>query len=112
MLRAKVGIPNGEFDEAERLLATVSTTDLSWSQLGAAAVAAHSGWQAPPQVALEAGVELRKAEAAGRQLTSRELEFALDALARDRRRASRGEWISPESRTSSRLETWPRSSGT
>jgi hypothetical protein len=75
-------------------------TDAGWAALGARAVEAHSGWRLLSWIGREAGERLREAEAAGQALPSRELEVALDAAARQRRIAGRGEWTSPEWRES------------
>jgi hypothetical protein len=92
-LLARRGAPDGEFEPEERELAMAPDTGAGWAALGARAVEAHSGWRLPSWIG-------REAEAAGQALPSRELEFTLDAAARQRRIASRGEWTSPEWRGS------------
>jgi len=91
---------NGQFEPVEEELAAAPDTDQGWIELGARAVEVHSGWQLPEWIGREAGERLREPAAAGQPLPSRELEFALDAAARQRRMASHGEWTSPEWRES------------
>jgi hypothetical protein len=95
-LLVRRGAPDGEFEPDERELAMAPDTDAGWAALGARAVEAHSGWRLLSWIGREAGERLREAEAAGQALPSRELEVALDAAARQRRIAGRGEWTSPE----------------
>ena len=99
-LLARRGAPDGEFEPEERELATAPDTDAGWAALGTRAVEAHSGWRLLSWIGRQAGERLREAEAAGQALPSRELEFALDAVARQRRIAGRGEWTPPEWRKS------------
>jgi hypothetical protein len=85
-----------QFEPAEEELATAPDSRRGWIELGARAVEVHSGWRLPEWIGREAGDQLREAAANGEPLPSRELEFALDAAARERRIASHGEWTSPE----------------
>lgn len=84
----------GQFEASDEEVAAAPGIPEGWTQLGARAVETHSGWQLPDWIAREAGNRLRIA--AGQPLPSRELEFALDAAARERRIGVRGEWTSPE----------------
>ena len=93
---------DGEFEPVEEELATAPATQAGWAALGARAVQVHSGWQLPAWIGREAGDRLREADTAGRALPSRQLEFALDAAARQRRIARHGEWTSPEWREAQR----------
>jgi hypothetical protein len=106
-LLARRGLVQGQFDPAEQELAAAPDTARGWAELGARAVQVHSGWPLPAWINQEAGERLRAAEAAGLALPSRELEFALDAAAQQRRNRSHGEWTSPEWRES--LEAGERS---
>ena len=82
------------------------------SALSVVAVEVHSGWPLSEWIGREAGEQLREAEASGQPLPSRELEFALDAAARERRIASHGEWTSPEWREAQREQRAGRVSAT
>jgi hypothetical protein len=93
---------DGEFEPVEEELATAPATQAGWAEFGARAVQVHSSWQLPAWIGCEAGERLREADGAGRALPSRQLEFALDAAARQRRIACRGEWTSPEWREEQR----------
>ena len=95
-LLARRGLAQGQFDPNEHELATAPDTAAGWAELGARAVQAHSGWPLPAWINEEAGARLRAAAAAGHALPSRDLEFALDAAAMERRNADHGEWTSPE----------------
>lgn len=86
----------GAFDPDEEELATAPDTPAGWAALGARAVQVHSGWPLPAWINEAAGEQLRAAAATGQALPSRELEFALDAAAIERRNVSHGEWTSPE----------------
>jgi hypothetical protein len=95
-LLARRARADGEFEPVEEELATAPATQAGWAELGARAVQVHSGWQLPAWIGREAGDRLREADTAGQALPSRQLEFALDAAARQRRIARHGEWKSPE----------------
>lgn len=95
-LLARGAQPDGAFGPEEAELASVADTPEGWVALGASAVQVHSGWRLPDWIAEEAGARLREAEIAGQALPSRELEFALDAAAQQRRTASHSRWTSPE----------------
>jgi hypothetical protein len=95
-LLARRAGPDGQFEPVEDELASGPDTRQGWTELGARAVQVHSGWQLPEWIGREAGERLREAEAAGQPLSSRELEFALDAADGRRRMASHGQWTSPE----------------
>ena len=95
-LLARRSARNAEYEPEEQELAIVADSPAGWTALGAAAVLAHSGWSLPDWIGQEAGSRFREAAAAGQALPSRELEFALDAAARQRRIAGHGEWTSPE----------------
>ncbi|GEM_PF-2928750 len=84
------------FEPEEEELTTAADTPDGWTELGARAIQHHSGWALPDWIGREAGERLREAEAAGQGLPSRELEFDLDAAVQQRRRASHGQWTSPE----------------
>jgi len=95
-LLARLVKPDGEWEPDEEEIASAPNTQQGWSELGARAIEVHSGWRLPEGIGREAGERLRVAAASGQPLPSRELEFALDATARQRRRAVSGEWTSPE----------------
>lgn len=95
-LLARRAGPDGEFEPDEQELATAPDTRQGWIELGARAVEVHSGWQLPEEISREAGERLHEAAASGQPLPSRELEFALDDVARRQRIARHGEWSSPE----------------
>jgi hypothetical protein len=95
---------NEQFELVEEELATAADTRRGWIELGARAVEVHSGWQLPEWIGREAGDRLREAAASEQPLPSRELEFALDAAARQRRIADHGEWTSSEWRESQRAQ--------
>jgi hypothetical protein len=96
---------DGQFEPDEEELATAPDTRRGWIELGARAVEVHSGCRGLPEaIGREAGDRLRKAAASGQPLPSRELEFALDAAAHERRIASHGEWTSPEWREGQRAQ--------
>jgi hypothetical protein len=103
-LLARRAGPDGEFDPVEEELATAPDTRQGWIELGARAVEVHSGWRLPESIGREAGDRLREAAASEQPLPSRELEFALDAAARQQRIASHGEWTSPEWREAQRAQ--------
>jgi hypothetical protein len=88
------------FAPLEEELGTAPESCDGWTELGARAIEAHSGWQLPEWLARAAGDRLRQSAAAGQPLPSRELELALGAATRQRRIASHGEWTSPEWRES------------
>jgi hypothetical protein len=102
--QATPGGADGDVDPVEEEVATAAATRAGWAALGACAVELHSGWRLPAWIGAAAGDQLRAAAAAGRALSSRELEFALDAAARQRRIASHGEWTSPEWREVREIE--------
>lgn len=95
-LLARRALAQGQFDPNEHELATAPDHATGWAELGARAVRVHSGWLLPAWIGQEAGERLRAAAAAEKALPSRELEFALDAAAAQRRKTSHGEWTSPE----------------
>ena len=95
-LLAGRGVAQGQFESDEQELAAVDDTSQTWTELGACAVQAHSSWHLPDWINSAAGERLRQAAATGQALPSRELEFALDAAARQRRITTHGEWTSPE----------------
>jgi hypothetical protein len=103
-LLARRAGPAGQFGPDEEELGTAPDTRRGWIELGARAVETHSGWRLPEWIGREAGDWLREASASGQPLPSRELEFALDAAARQQRIASHGEWSSPEWREGQRAQ--------
>lgn len=86
-----------QIDEAsDHQLAVEPNTNQGWMKLGAAAIQFHSGWQLPDWVNQEAGMFFHEAAVAGQPVTSRDLEFHLDAFTLKRRIANHGKWTSPE----------------
>ncbi len=94
--------PGGRFTAEEAEEASAPDTPVGWAELGARAVEVHSGWPLAGWLGQAAGDLLRAADARGRTLASREMEFALEAATLDRRRKSHGEWTSPEWRQARR----------
>lgn len=95
-LLARRAPPGGQFSSQEVDLANAPDTPEGWTALGARAAQTHSGWPLADWIAEEAGALLCQAETAGRALSSREMEFALDAVTLRRRAETHGEWRSPE----------------
>ena len=88
LLLYRPGRPDGEIEPVEGELESVRDSDEGWIKLGGCAVKVHSGWRLPKWIAHEPGDRLRERAASGQPLPSRELEFALDAEAGERRIAA------------------------